>query len=462
MEPSLKQTPPTPSAPVPSLPPENTHKAPYLVLGVVLALILIGGSVFALWEPTFFRVAENSLSSTTSENTYDQSNNVSVPGDDSVRYFSTKANVDKTKLTPVSDYYAKDSDHAYFVGYDGKTYYVLDDADPATFHQYSKDHPNVALDANHVYVSNRELVGVDITTFVVLNENYAKDKNTFYSICIGEECDFGVVSNIDANTYTLLSGSSYYGKDTNRYYYGQVPMVGLATSTFTIINDYYAKDKNQVYRGANPIEGADVATFVPIQGYGGWYAKDANHVYIRGYLEKDISPQGFSVINQIYSKDTHIVYYFNGVDESEVIEGADPATFAPLTTASPSYGSYSGLPESLWSKDAHHVYFSGSVLPNADPDTFVVLNGRYGKDVTHAYIMDAILPNVDVTSFVGLQEDIWYAKDKNHVWTGSKIIQGADPATFAVVSPDQSCGTNCMYRAYDKNHKYDYNGNIVQ
>lgn len=155
-------------------------------------------------------------------------------------------------------------------------------------------------------------------------------------------------------------------------------------------------------------------------------------------------------LNSIYSKDRKHVYY-ETVDESGRIEGANPNTFQLLSSSD----------ESAYTKDDKNVFFFGKAIPTADAKTFVQLNERYGKDVKHVFFMDSIFSEADVSSFVASYKGVWYAKDKNHVYSSKKIVQRADPQTFTT-GEDRSCGDACIYRSEDKNNRFGLNDQVVQ
>lgn len=79
------------------------------------------------------------------------------------------------------------------------------------------------------------------------------------------------------------------------------------------------------------------------------------------------------------------VYYYPGFGISEPfeIQGADKNSFVIINTS--------------FALDASNVYFQGNPIPEADPQTFRVLNENYhcSVDVNHAYQRDNIIPNVD-------------------------------------------------------------------
>lgn len=155
-------------------------------------------------------------------------------------------------------------------------------------------------------------------------------------------------------------------------------------------------------------------------------------------------------LNAIYSKDQKSVYY-ETVDEAGTIENADPSTFQLLSTTG----------DSAYTKDSKRVYFFGKPIPSADSKTFVQMNERYGKDINHVYHMDSKLSGSDVSSFTAPYTSVWYAKDKNYVFHGSKIFKLADPQTFST-GEDRSCGINCSYRSEDKDSRFDWNDQVVQ
>ncbi|MDB5245013.1 MAG: hypothetical protein JWN90_118 [Parcubacteria group bacterium] len=65
------------------------------------------------------------------------------------------------------------------------------------------------------------------------------------------------------------------------------------------------------------------------------------------------------------------------------IEGADVTTFRVFNTAAE---------EHVWAEDAHHVYFKYSVIPDADINTFTLIDsdkvGFYGQDKNFTYVSD--------------------------------------------------------------------------
>jgi hypothetical protein len=162
-----------------------------------------------------------------------------------------------------------------------------------------------------------------------------------------------------------------------------------------------------------------------------------------------------------YAKDKDHVYDRAG----SVIPNADPVTFTVVDSCA-NYGDYA--------KDANHVFFGSYVVNGADPKTFSFIGGEYfGKDARHVFYRDSIIQNVDVNSFMPIEDTTkhapLYSKDKYHVFASSPqsaithIVEGADTSTFKAIDPEEpaSCGADCYYDAQDNHHKY-FEGSKVQ
>ena len=253
--------------------------------------------------------------------------------------------------------------HVFFVSsYDSSNPLELPNAIAKTFHQISTTDPLIGTDGEHVYVDDMPLPGADVASFTVLSNLYAKDKNHVYSTCVGEEDCSGpfVVTGVDAKTYTIYPGNTYYAHDIHAIYYETYPRPVTATSSFVVLNDEYAKDTNAVYCGGTILDQADPSTFQLIQGFENEYARDAQHVFIDCTAVAGLNPDTFTALDMFYSKDDRSVYYEEG-DISGFIAGADPKTFTIL-------GEQTG-----YSNDISHVWYEKQLVPQADLSTFVVL-----------------------------------------------------------------------------------------
>lgn len=258
-----------------------------------------------------------------------------------------------------------------------------------------------------------EKTGVDVDTFEVLSKNYARDKDHVYYqySTVGYE----EMKNETKKTFQVI-GDDYAkakikGKD--RIYSGRFPVTkaGFSNDTFKVLNDYYAKDKNGIHGGVvnNIIQGEMYDTFEIIDGP---YAKDKNKVYHEGLAigrglfkdRVDADVNTFTILSGGYSKDKNSIYY-----HSLAVKTADVATFEVVS------GKYA--------KDDKTVYFGGhSTIGDTDTDvtTFQVLNERYAKDKSSAYFEYVEIDNVDIETFEAIDE--LYAKDKNNIYFQDEVF----------------------------------------
>ena len=142
-----------------------------------------------------------------------------------------------------------------------------------------------------------------------------------------------------------------------------------------------------------------------------------------------------------------VVLYTGFPANRAVIGVADAASFVEIND--------------VYGKDKNRVFYLGRTIPNADPDTFVYLAGSYCKDKNSGYSRDQristdaahfnIVPNPDETATNQSAAGIAYAHDSHRVYKDVMTIDGADPATFAVVPM-----FNGYYLTHDRRHVYFY------
>ena len=114
-----------------------------------------------------------------------------------------------------------------------------------------------------------------------------------------------------------------------------------------------------------------------------------------------------------------------------------------------------------YAKDQNHIYDFATEIIGADVNSFALLPYRnvatspgYAKDKNYAYVMDYLLPlastsvtaqqisisGADAATFEALYyisgeggASESYARDKNHVYERSAIVEGADPQSITLV-----------------------------
>ena len=101
----------------------------------------------------------------------------------------------------------------------------------------------------------------------------------------------------------------------------------------------------------------------------------------------------------------------------------------------------------LWAKDKSSVFYKGRLVPNADPDSFTILNNYYAKDKNNVFGGCKLIPDVDIKSFETLKnkwqdkELSFHAKDKNngylyfeYVLCSTYVFKDIDHQTFEALA----------------------------
>ncbi len=359
--------------------------------------------------------------------------------------------------------YSKDLVHVYYQGA------VVPNASPYTFKIIGRPRITLtpddyyAVDEDNVFYNGMPVKYAEPKTFVFLLDkdmnptDYAKDKDRVYDTYLG-----AFIKKADAESFVALN--YWYGKDKNAV---------------------YSMTQNGAYNsGRFPIKGADPATFEVVadpaycRGECMFDALDKNHRYLRGAIiqtETSFSSALFDDKSNTtgYSKDSAYVYFDN-----KVISSANLKTFVFIGKSGSAFNAGRS-----YAKDKKYVYLDGVVLSGADPNTFEFIKTnageltKFSKDKKYVYSspLGEIIQGADPGSFSVVNE--FYAKDKSSVYSlvprsqnnfRFVSIAGSDPNTLTVVdrsiyaaTSTKSCGTDCVYDAQDKNHKY-FRGQPVQ
>lgn len=140
--------------------------------------------------------------------------------------------------------------------------------------------------------------------------------------------------------------------------------------------------------------------------------------------------------------------YFGSYNNPFEVTGADTLSFISIS--------------SIYAKDKDHVYFSGHVLPKANPITFEFLGGvktltddiGYSKDDKSVFYLDSVINNANpesfkiiepIYNFAGEYED-GYAKDENHIYRNG-IIMPFDVNTFQIMGWGYTLDKNGIYHS---------------
>lgn len=98
-----------------------------------------------------------------------------------------------------------------------------------------------------------------------------------------------------------------------------------------------------------------------------------------------------------------------------------------------------------YAKDKHSVYHEQSIIPEASPSTFALLNDWYAVDSERVFYDGAVLPGRDATTFEVISG--YWTRDKNDVYFLNRAIQACAPASFRVVYERWAVDAQCTYAA---------------
>ena len=359
--------------------------------------------------------------------------------------------------------YIKTNNEVYYKYAEGKDFqFKVENVDLGTFKVLNDKY---AKDVKNVYFSgNKSFEDVDTGTFEVLPADYSKDKNNVYSP------ENGWIQRVNgANPKTIKVLNQFYLKDDKNVFFNDKKILGADANSFIALDkeNGYAKDKNSVYYFGQKVEGANAKTFEVISD--GEYSKDDKNVYVSGEIIKGADPKTFREFPETsYSRDKNNLYYYYGedkflgkIDENNfeflddfIIRNGNEIYF---------YGNKLKLKDAkkfklikntgimttskiiVYGKDDENVYVvtpddapgNIRIIENADKDTFEVMeNNRYSKDKNNIYYLGNYgimkLEDVDKASFV-ISEDFPFSYDRKNVYYAGKKVDGVTSAGLKVI-----------------------------
>ena len=359
--------------------------------------------------------------------------------------------------------YIKTNNEVYYKYAEGKDFqFKVKNVDLGTFKVLNDKY---AKDVKNVYFSgNKSFEDVDAGTFEVLPEDYSKDKNNVYSP------ENGWIQRVNgANPKTIKVLNQFYLKDDKNVFFNDEKILGADANSFIALDkeNGYAKDKNSVYYFGQKVEGANPKTFEVISD--GEYSKDDKNVYASGEIIKGADPKTFREFPETsYSRDKNNLYYYYGEDkflgkivennfeflDDFIIRNGNEIYF---------YGNKLKLKDAkkfklikntgimttskiiVYGKNDENVYVvtpddapgNIRIIENADKDTFEVMeNNRYSKDKNNIYYLGNYgivkLEDVDRVSFV-ISEQFPFSYDRKNVYYAGKKVDGVTSAGLKVI-----------------------------
>ena len=359
--------------------------------------------------------------------------------------------------------YIKTNNEVYYKYAEGKDFqFKVENVDLGTFKVLNDKY---AKDVKNVYFSgNKSFEDVDAGTFEVLPADYSKDKNNVYSP------ENGWIQRVSgANPKTIKVLNQFYLKDDKNVFFNDEKILGANANSFIALDkeNGYAKDKNSVYYFGQKVEGANPKTFEVISD--GEYSKDDKNVYASGEIIKGADPKTFREFPETsYSRDKNNLYYYYGEDkflgkivennfeflDDFIIRNGNEIYF---------YGNKLKLKDAkkfklikntgimttskiiVYGKNDENVYVvtpddapgNIRIIENADKDTFEVMeNNRYSKDKNNIYYLGNYgivkLEDVDRVSFV-ISEQFPFSYDRKNVYYAGKKVNGVTSAGLKVI-----------------------------
>lgn len=359
--------------------------------------------------------------------------------------------------------YIKTNNEVYYKYAEGKDFqFKVENVDLGTFKVLNDKY---AKDVKNVYFSgNKSFEDVDAGTFEVLPADYSKDENNVYSP------ENGWIQRVNgANPKTIKVLNQFYLKDDKNVFFNDEKILGADANSFIALDkeNGYAKDKNSVYYFGQKVEGANPKTFEVISD--GEYSKDDKNVYASGEIIKGADPKTFREFPETsYSRDKNNLYYYYGEDkflgkivennfeflDDFIIRNGNEIYF---------YGNKLKLKDAkkfklikntgimttskiiVYGKNDENVYVvtpddapgNIRIIENADKDTFEVMeNNRYSKDKNNIYYLGNYgivkLEDVDRVSFV-ISEQFPFSYDRKNVYYAGKKVDGVTSAGLKVI-----------------------------
>ena len=404
-------------------------------------------------------------------------------------YKNKKIDVDKNSFVIENYFIAKDKNYVYALGRKIPGF-------PSEKLKLYENDARYITDGRNVYFIDEKLINSDPDTFIVLDNETAKDKNNVYKY--GE-----ILYGADPETFEILG--SIYSKDKNKVYSVFSPIEKADVETFKSIGYWYGKDKNFIFYMDDILEKADFRTFRYLEYE---YGIDKNHVYYSNKIIENADPQSFVLLNKQVGKDKNNVYYFTSkvmnfkpedlkdgnidtdkfvlqekeskydipalLDEYDERERKKQEELSAkgITEMGSDYYMYKNLiyyddkssgkiflykadietleeVEDSYNeilKDKKRVYAAGRMIEGADPASFEIIIGRYYKDKKNVYTEWNKIDNADVKTFEVIDGN--YSCDKNRVYFDGMEIPGIDRESFETIGYSYSKDKKNVY--YEK------------
>ncbi|MBC7848874.1 MAG: DKNYY domain-containing protein [Chitinophagaceae bacterium] len=286
-----------------------------------------------------------------------------------------------------------------------------------------------ATDSATAYFKEHPITGADVTSFIALDEHYAKDKKYVY-YC-NESRDGQTYFTTKRNSISTIDGAlpesfklleSGYAYDKQAAYFEGTQFRVKNPAALRVISRFIAADSSHVYYNTKLVHGAEGKTFEIIDSH---YAKDQHNIYYYGFPSEpdaDVkricaNNENFKPLDYPYATDTKQIYF-----RTKSMTAANPATFKILDNG--------------FSTDGNLVFFQSKKIAGVDAKSFIAIplpenvstDGYYATDTNAVYFKQYKLPGASIESFTIM--NLGYSKDDKQVYFHSTQVVGADLQSF--------------------------------
>lgn len=340
----------------------------------------------------------------------------------------------------------------------------------------------IKIKDGHVYSDDKIQKGIDAETCVVIfpahpsepfDGVYLRDKDAVYFFDPNAPAAkmSAVKVTEDFKNFSVLDDGKLSRDDAHIYLKGQaLPEVDAAT--FELIPSlYFARDKNHVYyhAGHKPyfktLLYADPKSFIAFKNEHGSYSEfgsDKDNLYYLWTLSNDnkFNERDFERIGSFTQSHQNLKDYWWGRDYDKKPEDAKPMkSFRYFRSKTAVFTRHK------W--DSIHGHQAPDLITGADPRTFEPLTEAFSRDKNSLFYFGYLVPDINPQKVkIFSQDDSWmrvkYVGDDKHVCCitiqdeefYSFIIEGADPKTFTAIDSTWAEDRNCKYKN-GKPHKSD-------
>lgn len=289
-------------------------------------------------------------------------------------------------------------------------YYQYRKLEITDIESFSYINGQLAKDKYHVYYEDKQLsnTDIDITSFTSDGRCTRDKKNVYSNIPKAnhlKEYYLERIENADPNTYTKLE--YWWAKDDLHYFFSN-KKISVDVNTFKILNESVGFDKDSIYYF--------IKTNNRSYKYTGTIRTIADNIYYDNNTIFNFStvlqPPTFAIKNPL---SLNIVKEYN-----PNVFFVDNSIFWNLkqTDASQIDVSTFNVIDKVFAKDRHKCYYLGKDINGADSNTFTPVKSVFSKDKDHVYFKLDILTDADPNSFefVNRKGHFYYFIDKKNKW----------------------------------------------